>query len=204
MSEAARRRMTLEEFDAWQALQDVRCELVDGRPVAMTGATFAHNIVVSNVIRALGNRLDAAGSPCRAFTADIGLVTGPDTLRRPDVTVYCPPFDNRATRSEKATLAVEVGSPSTRTIDAVQKMEEYQRLPALRAVLLMEPERVDVGLWHVRPGGGWDHRPVRDDLAALLDLPCLGISLALAEVYRGVTMVAPKGPRLVWPDGEVD
>ena len=56
MSEAIR-RMTLDEFDDWQPLQDVWCELVDGLVFAITGATFAHDIVVGNLFFELTRRL---------------------------------------------------------------------------------------------------------------------------------------------------
>ena len=135
MSEAVPHRLTLEEFDRWQTLQEVRCELIDGRPMAMTGASFAgasfaHDIVVSNLIYLLTDRLRARRSECRVFTANIGLVTGPDTLRRPDVSVYCPPFDTQATRSDRPVLVVEVASPSTRQIDRAMRLDEYRALPA--------------------------------------------------------------------------
>ena len=67
MAEAARRRMTPEEFFRWQEGQDEPFELVDGVPIPkhrmMTGASVQHDRVTVNVIIALGNQL--RGSRCR-------------------------------------------------------------------------------------------------------------------------------------------
>jgi hypothetical protein len=59
--------MTQDEFFAWQANQERNYELVDGLPVLplkmMTGASRAHDCVVVNIIRELGNQL--RGGPCK-------------------------------------------------------------------------------------------------------------------------------------------
>ena len=200
MSQAVQRTMGFDEFEVWQSHQDVRCELVEGQPVAMTGATFAHDIVVSNLSFALGVQLRAKGSGCRAFTADIGLVTGPNTLRRPDVAVYCPPFDGRASRSDKPVLVAEVASASTELVDQLFKVDEYRALASLQTILLVEPERLDIGVWERHEGAAWIHRRLTGNLAATLDIPGLGLSLAVADIYDGVTLPPVTGPRLVWTD----
>ena len=199
MSQALR-RMTLEEFDTWQPHQDVRCELVDGLVFAMTGATFAHDIIVSNLLTSLSNTVRAKGSGCRPFTADIGLVTGPATLRRPDVSVYCPPFDMGATRSSEPLLVAEVLSPSTERVDQLAKMLEYRALPALHTILLLAPDQVDIGVWRRQSGEAWTYDHILDTLSATIELPEFGTSLAVSDIYAGVDINLVARPRLVWPD----
>lgn len=67
MSEAAPRRMTVEEFFEWQQGQDRNYELVDGVPVltvkAMIGATDQHDRIAVNAIATLHQKL--RGTPCR-------------------------------------------------------------------------------------------------------------------------------------------
>jgi Uma2 family endonuclease len=203
MSEAVR-KMSLEEFDAWQPHQEVRCELVDGLIYAMTGATFAHDLIVGNLSFALANQLRANGSPCRPFTADIGLVTGPATLRRPDVSVYCPPFETRATRSSEPSLVAEVLSPSTVRVDQLAKMLEYRALPALRTILLLAPDQVDIGAWQREADGSWRYAHTLDDLSAKIELPEFGLSLAVRDIYEGADVRTVARPRLVWPDEPSD
>ncbi len=86
--------MTEAEFLEWQLHQQQRYELVDGVPRAMTGARFRHDRVLVNTSSALLDALEAIDSPCRPFTADIAVRVPTGDLRRPDVAVYCPPFDH--------------------------------------------------------------------------------------------------------------
>ena len=120
----------------------------------MTGATFAHDLVVGNLRSTLRSRLRAAGSPCGSFGADIGVHVTEWTLRRPDVAVYCPPFDYSAVKSDRPRLVAEVLSRSTEHVDYFVKVEEYKTIPALQVVLLVSPQTVDLGIW-TRDGAAW-------------------------------------------------
>ncbi len=198
MSEPATRRMDVDTFLAWEERQEFRFELVDGRPVAMTGATFAHDRVVGNIRWLLKNELRRVGSPCDSFGADIGVRVTQWTLRRPDAAVYCPPFDETAAKSDRPRLLAEVLSRSTIEVDNTIKFEEYQAIGSVQTILLVNPRFADVGLW-TRDGGSWQVRHLRqvEDSAPV---PDLGITIRLADIYDRVELVTPPGPRLVWPD----
>ena len=67
MLDKPRRRMTPEEFYAWQETQEDKSELVDGYPVPrwpdvemMTGASRRHDQIVMNLIGEFGRQLKAA------------------------------------------------------------------------------------------------------------------------------------------------
>ena len=198
MSEPVTRRMDVDTFLAWEERQEFRFELVDGRPVAMTGATFAHDRVVGNIRRLLATELRRVGSPCDSFGAAIGVWVTQWTLRRPDAAVYCPPFDDNAVKSDRPRLVAKVLSRSTSVIDETIKFQEYQAIGSVQAILLVNPRFADVGLW-TRDGGAWQHRHLRqiEDSAAA---PDLGITIRLADIYDRVELTTPPGPRLVWPD----
>ena len=51
------RLMSADEFYAWLESQSERYELVDGQPLLMAGATIAHDTVVMNASRLIGNQL---------------------------------------------------------------------------------------------------------------------------------------------------
>ncbi len=91
MGEPNPRRMSEEEFFAWQAKQDRLYELVYGVPILplkmMTGASQAHDRVVVNIIRELGVQL-RRGS-CRPTTDDLAVRIPAGNIRRPDVTMEC-------------------------------------------------------------------------------------------------------------------
>jgi Uma2 family endonuclease len=173
-------RMTLDAFLAWEPEDEGRYELVDGQPVAMTGARRRHDGVVVNSLIAIGSRL--RGKPCRPHTDDVGVLAPNGNLRRPDVLVDCGRFDPDSMLADRPTLVIEVLSRSTREIDTVRKMMEYKSIPSMRYILYLDPES-RISLLHRREDSGhWSELTyMTPDVD--LDFPVLGITLPLAELY---------------------
>jgi Uma2 family endonuclease len=187
MSEPAISLMSITEFLEWQKLQDVNYELVDGVPVmplkSMTGATRRHDRVTVNILRELSNQLRRG--PCTPSTDDIALLTGIRSVRRPDVTVQCGAYEPLGTTASEPRVVVEVLSPSTINYDRIKKLAEYKRVASIRVVLLVDTEKPRVTV-HRRTGAeAWDEQEL-SGLDAVLDLPEIGASLALADIFEGV------------------
>ena len=82
--------MTQEQFFRSAEVQDGRFEFDGEQPVAMTGGTNDHSLIVVNVISELRGRL--RGTSCRALSAEGGGVATIDRrIRYPDATVTCSP-----------------------------------------------------------------------------------------------------------------
>jgi Uma2 family endonuclease len=194
MSERAVQRMTETQFLEWQRHQDQRYELVDGVPRAMTGARFRHDRVLGNAFNALFDALEDVGSPCRPFTADIAVRVPTGDLRRPDVAVHCPPFDEDAMVSDRPRLVIEVLSESTEDTDQYVKVDEYQHMDAVETIILISPRAADVLIWARAEDRAWQSKRYQS-LEDVVPLPGLGISLSLARLYRSVEL-RPR-PRLV-------
>lgn len=195
MAEPAAHHMSIEEFFRWQERQTERFELVDGVPVplrAMTGASRQHDRISVNTLIALGNRL--RGKTCAPFSSDTGVLTGPGRIRRPDAGVDCGPFRPDERVASEPTLVVEVLSPSTHVIDLFQKTDEFRDVATIAYILLVEPNVARVLLRERGEGGDWHDRLI-EGLDAAVDLPRLGISLPLAEIYADVPL-RPR-PRLL-------
>lgn len=187
MSQTALRPMTADAFLAWDLDQpDARHELIDGRPVAMTGARRRHDRLVVNGLRELSGRL---GGGCEAFTADIAVRIPNGNVRRPDLGVACGPQEDELTYARAPRLVAEVLSASTRAFDLARKLEEYRGIASLEYVLLVDPDAPEVILWSRDAARGWEHRVIAGT-AAVVDLPALGLVLPLAELYRSVTFSA--------------
>ncbi|WP_460450678.1 Uma2 family endonuclease [Alsobacter sp. SYSU BS001988] len=187
MVEPARKLMSVDEFLDWQTRQSENWELDDGVPVlplkSMTGATQRHDRVTVNIIVSLGNQLRRG--PCRPSTDDIALVTGIRSVRRPDITVQCGQADPRAMTSVEPRVLIEVLSPSTMNYDRVKKLEEYKRLPSVRAVLLVDTETPRITVHSRGEGASFDSREY-EGLDAVIELACIDARLALADVFEGV------------------
>lgn len=193
MSEPAPRRWTVTEFFAWQEGQPNRYEFVDGFPVGlMAGAKNVHDDIVVNLLIQLGNQL--RGSGCRPFTGEGSVETLPGRIRRPDAGVDCGRRDPDGYAAAEPRLVAEVLSPSTRDVDAFEKLDEYKRVESLAYILLVEPNAPEVALWARDAERTWRRRDIKG-LGEAVDLPEIGATLALADLYDGVAF--PPRPRLV-------
>lgn len=125
--------------------ESVRYELVDGVAYLMAGPDLAHQDIVGEVFRQLGNALQ--GKPCRPFVApfDVRLPKpgqddeATDTVVQPDVLVVCDPakIDRRGIRGAPD-LVIEVLSPSTAGHDQILKRRIYE-LAGVREFWLIHP-----------------------------------------------------------------
>jgi Uma2 family endonuclease len=194
-ADAALRRMTEGEFLEWQRGQDLRYELVDGQPQAMTGARVRHDIARGNAESHLRPGLRKAGRGCLPFGADIAIRVYPGQLRRPEFSVLCPPFDMEDMVSETPRLVFEVLSEGTRHIDEHIKLDEYKALPSLDYIILMAPTEVDAAVWSRDDARAWRRERYRS-LDDAIPLPLLGVSLPLTVLYEGIEL-RPEFPRAV-------
>lgn len=119
-----------------------KAELVDGMIWMMASGSPRHAALATNIIIALGTRLRGAG--CRPYGSDLAVRTGEQTVRFPDVTVYCRPLTEED-RNQKLIgdprVVFEVLSPSTSMLDQGAKLEEYRSLPGVEAVVFIDPDR---------------------------------------------------------------
>jgi Uma2 family endonuclease len=191
MLDKLERRMTPEEFYAWQETIDERYELVDGHPVKMmTGASRRHDQIVLNVLAEIRNQL--RGTACRGFTADTAVATRLRTRRRPDAGVECGPRRDEDYAANTPKLVVEVLSPSTREYDLYNKIEEYRSLESLDYILFIEPNQPQIVLWSRAEDRSWSDKIV-EGLDGVVEIPRLGLTLKLIDVYDDISFrSAPK------------
>jgi Uma2 family endonuclease len=197
MSEGAIRRMTADEFLEWDLdAPDGAHELVNGVPVAMVGARRGHDRIVMNCAREIGVQL--GDGPCQPFSEAVGVKIPRGNVRRPDLGVDCAPLDAAATAAGEPRLVIEVLSRSTRALDQVGKLDEYKTVESLNYIALVDPELPKVMLWSRDEDRVWQHCTVAG-LDGLLEMPTIGVTLSLAQVYRGLSF--RPGPRLVKEGG---
>lgn len=188
MGEVQIMRMTPDEFLAWDLDQpDARHELVEGVPRAMTGANRRHDRIVINLLAELRRTL--RGKTCTPSTADSAVRIPNGNIRRPDAAVDCGRYTPDNLTLDAPTVIFEVLSRSTRLIDHHRKMEDYKLLPTLRSYLLVYQEIARVTVVRREDGGGW----ALDDVIGLesaIDLPEIGLTLLLSEIYDGIDLEA--------------
>jgi Uma2 family endonuclease len=175
--------MTRVAFLEWEERQPARFEYDGFQPVAMTGGTHEHSVIQGNLFLALGSRL--RGGPCRPHAGHLKVETAAG-FRYPDTFVTCTPVPRGATVVEPV-VVFEVISPSTAATDRIVKVREYGATPAIRRYVILEQDRQAATIFS-HDQGVWSGVVI--DGEADLDLPELGITVPLAELYQDVALPA--------------
>lgn len=183
----ALRRLSLQEFIAWENEQAERHEFLRGEVFAMVGGRRVHNLAAGNVFASLKSQLKARDSGCRAFFDSAKLQTPAGDLLYPDVFVTCDPHDLRTEQIFKApTLIVEVLSPSTQAYDRGIKFTLYRALESLREYLLVDPDTRELQLFRRGEDGLFTlHDLTGRDEVELRSIAC---RLMAPDIFEGIEL----------------
>lgn len=182
MTDAATRRMTVEEFLDWDGGGHRRHELRRGVPVMMAPGTRAHGRVASRLAGAIDRALRAR-RPCEALVeAGIASALHADTMLVADVAVTCAPPSPGERLVADSLLVVEILSPSTARDDRGEKLPDYRAMPSVREILLIEPETPQAELHRRLDGDRWLTTLLRG-ADAVLELESVGLALPLGDLY---------------------
>jgi Uma2 family endonuclease len=180
-------------FDDWladeRAAFESRSEYVNGEVFAMTGASEAHNLIVTNTVRELSTQMK--GRPCRVYANDMKVrIRAANEGRYPDLIALCGERDFHDGRRDvilNPALVVEVLSDSTEAYVRGKKSAAYRLIPSLGDLLLLSQHEVHAELYTRQADGRW----LLEDFTALTDrvpLESVGCTLSLAEVYDKVEL----------------
>ncbi len=190
MNVTLRPAMTREQFLDWSGHQHGRWEFDGTRPVAMTGGSNNHSMIVARLVHALLKRLD---DTAWKVLVDAGLATVGDKVRYPDVLVTRTPTPGSAKLIPGATVVFEVLSPSSVRTDRVDKVREYGAVTSIRRYVIAEQDAPVLTVLHrADASAGWDTLPLA--AGEILDLPELGVALPVEEIYAGVTFPGDNAP----------
>jgi Uma2 family endonuclease len=181
-STALKAPATLEEFLAWEEQQPERYEFLDGVVRIMTGGTDDHDRLSVNLISLLANAL--RGGPRSVHASNLKIVSrAGNASMYPELFVRCGPREGKRTRIEDAIVAVEVLSRRTAKDDLTRERRAYTALPTMRVVVYASQDEPRLDLVRRRADGGFDDEVV-EGLGAVLELPEIGVRLALVEIYE--------------------
>lgn len=179
---SATKRMTTAEFLAWENRQEGRYEFDNGRIVAMAGGTLGQDIVRRSLVVSLGVGL--RGKPCKP-QIDVKIVSPNGNVRYPDVAILCGQRDRTLTAITDPTVVIEVLSRSTQSTDYILKTVDYGAIPSVTHYLIFSQDEPVVDVIS-RGEDGWRPRGPVQGLDATIDLPSIGVTLALADIYAEI------------------
>lgn len=181
MASQPRPLLSPEEYLAIERQAEHKSEYLDGEAVAMAGATYAHNLIVANVVGALWGKL--RGTPCAVVPSDLK-VQATTKLYYPDATVVCgePRFlDAAQDVLLNPTLIVEVLSEGTKNFDRGEKFMRYRMVESLVDYVLIAQGELHVEHYR-RQEDLWVLAETRDPEGRVV-LESIGCELELAEIY---------------------
>ena len=188
MNAPLRKIWTQEQFFAWDGHQEGRYEFDGFEPVAMTGGTIRHSLIIRNLHRALDRRLSVGA--CQFVGPDAGIETIGNAIRYPDALVTCAKLAGSALVVPGVVATFEVLSPSSGRIDRIVKVREYAAVPSIRHYVILEYRSADVTvLSRAEADEPWTATTLTAD--ETLPLPAIGIEISVGAFYEGVTFDEP-------------
>ncbi len=178
---------TPDEYLEFEREAEYKSEYIAGEVFAISGASYTHNIITSNINGEMRSQL--RGGSCRAVGSDLRIQTGAaGPYFYPDAVVICgePQFrsDRRQDTLLNPSVLIEVLSPSTEACDRGEKFAYYRRLESLQEYMLVSQTRPRIEHF-TRQGDLWIMEEF-SGLSAVVPLASADCSLPLAEVYEGV------------------
>ena len=182
--------ISIEEYLATEEASPVKREFFDGLVFEMTEFTNRLNEISGNALGQFYTQL--RGKPCKPCNSDtkvrIRLITG-TRFYYPDAFVVCHPNPSDDHFHDAPVVILEVTSPSTRRIDLAEKKDAYLAIPSLMVYLVAESTEPVVQVYRRSPNRDF-HRELSIGLEAIIPLPEIGVSLALADLYEGIDFEA--------------
>jgi Uma2 family endonuclease len=184
LSEALRkpRRVTPEEYLAFENESELRHEYVDGVLYAMVGGTDRHNLIAGNLFNALFNHLP---DRCQVFEQTMRLRMLIERAQRfyyPDILVSCSELDRAELYREQPILLAEVLSPSTERADRTDKFSAYVTVDTLQEYVLVAQDVPQVEVFRRRNAWQVETFFATDTIA----LESVELTFPVSQIYRRI------------------
>ena len=179
--------LTADEFYDFCCKKGGRYELVDGEVVELSPVNDEHSGIASNIDTAFNNYSRRHGFGQAGVEAGYIVLSGPDTVRGPDVSFRLVPRDRRRQSagflSGAPDIAVEVVSPSNTTATVARKVREYLAAGSQRVWVVYSATRTASRRVIIHHADGRVITYTGDDVIADEEL-LPGFSLPLAEIFE--------------------
>ena len=187
MSTLPKNYITPEQYLEIDRQAERKSEYYRGAMFAMAGASWAHNLIVANLLGELGRQL--RGGPCTPCPSDMRVrVSSTGLYAYPDALIVCgsPQFlDQDHNTLLNPTVIFEVLSPSTESYDRGTKAQLYRSLESLREHVLISSLHMSVEVFTRQSANRWLLVPATqpDDVLEIESAAC---RLKLADIYEKV------------------
>ena len=141
------------EEDYFALPENVRAELIDGRFYLMSAPSYVHQEILGQLYMQFQECASMHGENCRVYFSPMNVQLDQDdrTMVQPDLIMICETKKlKKNVLSGAPDLAVEIVSPSSRSYDAILKLNKYMRA-GVKEYWLVDPDFRTVNVY--RMGG---------------------------------------------------
>ncbi len=163
-----------------------KSEFINGRVVAMAGASENHNVISSNVFGEIWTR--TKNSQCRPFSSDMRVKAKKGNYYYPDIVVVCGERkfeDNKKDVLLNPKVIIEVLSKSTKLKDRNEKLDSYMSLEDLTDYVLIEQDTMRIEHFVKINEKEWKVYLLTEKADKLV-LESINSEVSLEEIYREV------------------
>lgn len=150
--EIENKQATIEELVSYQKLYpNKRLELVNGKIIAMAGASLPHSEIIENISFNMRLHFVNKQSKCRIYK-DVRVKTNKN-YRLPDFVISCSGMPVIALEKElyienPVVIGEVLSEGSTANIDRTEKLEEYKKVASIQDIVLISQEEKRVIVFH--------------------------------------------------------
>ena len=173
-----------EEYLEMERESSTKHMYLDGNVVAMSGASVAHNDIVSNLIGAINPFLKGKG--CRIRPSDLRIsIPSANSYTYPDATIICGKLEMEDDKFDTATnpsVIFEVLSGTTKDYDRGNKFLYYQRIPSLQEYILIDSLKKSAAIYIRQPTDLWKIETFEDS-NSILPIKTIDFKLSFDDLY---------------------
>jgi Uma2 family endonuclease len=177
-------KLTVDEYLFLEERSMIRHEYIDGTLRAMPDASLRHQQLLGNLF--LHAREAAAGRCEIVLTGMLLRLEIGNRMYYPDVTGCRELADDKDRYLTQPCFVIEVLSPSTAKHDRCEKLAAYFTVPTVEQYAIVEEDRMRAEVYQ-RERGPFSPS-VLDMPDHMFELPCIGLRVALKDVYDGVKL----------------
>jgi Uma2 family endonuclease len=202
---------TEDEYLALERASQERREYLDGQIYLMAGESEAHGTICINLSIEFGCQLK--GTPCRAFSKDTKVRSGPLPKSRysaqglysfPDLLVVCGEgqyLDEHQDVLLNPKVIIEVLSPSIEAFDRTEKFVRYRTyLDSLTDYILVAQSQALMEHFARDENGQWVIAATATELSGTVVINSIGCTLRLVDVYDRIVFPVPNDERTAAKD----
>jgi Uma2 family endonuclease len=181
--------ISVEEYFLLEEAAPEKHEYLEGKVIAMAGATEEHNRIVGNVMREIGSFLKGKG--CDIFPSDFRVTTlAGKNYFYPDAAIVCGKTEKQPQVFDtllNPVVIFEVMSEGTEKIDRGYKFFYYQQIPSLQEYILIDSTTYAIDTIRRQADGAWKFEKLVPAQKQLV-LQSIDCTLSFDDLYYRVQL----------------